>query len=94
MHFRVAYLQRNGATRVTPISSNKKGDKLQHIRGDEIKTAIRTVVCAAGLMIGFTEADISARPLCAGGGMALTMAQVDPYIIRLVGRWRSNTVLC
>ena len=26
--------------------------------------------------------------------MALLMAQVDPYTIRLVGRWRRKTILC
>ena len=93
IHRRVAYLQRNGATSATPISSINKGDKWQQIYGYEIKAAIRTIVCAAGPAIRFTKADISARSLCAWGGMALIMARVDPYTICLVGRRQSNTML-
>ena len=44
-------------------------------------------------MIGFTEADISTHSLCTGGVMDLLMAWVDPYTIRLVGRWWSDTML-
>ena len=56
-------------------------------------TASNAVLVQAGL-IGFTEADIRARSLRAGGAMALLMARVDPDTIRLVGRWRSNMMLC
>ena len=55
--------------------------------------AIRSVVQSAGPSIGFTEADISANSLLAGGGMALLMARVEPYTIRLVERWRSDMIL-
>ena len=54
---------------------------------------IKAVVRAAGPAIGFTNADISARSLCAGGAMDLLMARVEPDTIRLVGRWRSDTML-
>ena len=29
-----------------------------------------------------------------GGGMDLLMLRVDPDTIRMLGRWRSNTMLC
>ena len=45
-------------------------------------------------MIGFTEADISAHSLRAGGGMYLLVAWVDQETIRLVRRWQSDTMLC
>ena len=54
---------------------------------------IRAVVRAAGPLTGFTEADIIARSLHAGGGMALPMTRVDPDTTRLVGRWRINTMI-
>ena len=44
-------------------------------------------------MIGFAEAEFSARSLRAGGGMTLLMARVDPDTTRLVGRWRSDTMI-
>ena len=44
-------------------------------------------------MIGFAEAEFSARSLRVGGGMDLFMARLDPDTIHLVGRWRSDTML-
>ena len=55
--------------------------------------AIRAFVRSAGLLIGFTEADISTHSLCTGGGMDLLMLRVDPDTIRLVGMWWSDTML-
>jgi hypothetical protein len=43
--------------------------------------------------IGFPPADISARARRAGGAMALLCAKVDPDLIKLVGRWRSDEML-
>lgn len=43
--------------------------------------------------VGFPPADISARALRAGGAMALLCAQVDPDVIKLVGRWHSDQML-
>ena len=94
IHCQVAYLRCHGAIRDTPFSSFKKGTKWQQIRGDKITATIRSVVRAAGPSIGFTKADISARSLRGGGAMALLMAGVDPDTIRLVGRRRSDTMLC
>ena len=34
--------------------------------------------------------DVSARSLRAAGAMALLVAEVDPDIIKILGRWRSN----
>ena len=93
MRRQVAYIRRHGATSEMPLSSFKKATKWQQIRGDDITAAIRAVVRAAGPAIIFTKEDISARSLQAGGAMDLLMARVDPYIIRLVGRWRSDTML-
>ena len=93
MRRRVAYIRLHGATVNTPISSFKKGNKWQQIRGDNITTTIIANVRSAGPSNGFTKADISAHSLCLGGCMALHMAQVDPYTIRLVGRYRSDTII-
>ena len=85
MRCQVAYLQRHVAASETPLSSFKKAIKCQQIRGDDITAAIRAVVQAAGPAIRFTEADISARSLQAGGDMDLLVVWVDPDTIRLVG---------
>ena len=47
-----------------------------------------------GPQVGFTPEDVSAQLMRAGGAMALLMACVDTETIRLVGRWRSNIILC
>ena len=67
MRCRVSYLRCHGATGETPISSFKKGNKWQQIRGYNITAAIRAVFQSEGPSIVFTEADISAHSLRAGG---------------------------
>ena len=68
MRRRLEYLQLQGATDETPLSSYNKGTKWQQIQGDNTTAAIRAVIQAAGPSIGFNEAYIIARSLCAGGG--------------------------
>ena len=47
-----------------------------------------------GLVVPETKSRISAVSLWAGRSMNLLMARLDPYIILLVGRWCSDTMLC
>ena len=56
--------------------------------------AIRADFHTEGPSIGFTEANISTRSLRAGGGMDLLVARVDLDTIHLVGRWRSDMMIC
>ena len=51
------------------------------------------MVRASSPPIEFAVSNIIACSLCAGGRMALIMAQVDPDNIRMVGRWQRNTML-
>ena len=94
MHFRVEYLQHNGATGNMPIPSIKIYNKWQQIRGDKITSAIKSRVRTAGPFIGFIEAGISAHSICAVVAMALLIERVDPDNTRLVRRWRSDTMIC
>ena len=48
---------------------------------------LRTAATILYSTVGFHPDDISARALRAGGAMALLCAQVDPDVIKLVGRW-------
>ena len=43
--------------------------------------------------MGFLKNKVSARSFWAGGAMALLVAKVDPDVIRLLGRWRSDKML-
>ena len=54
---------------------------------------LRTAVSYLGPSLGFRPEDVSARSLRAGGANALLLARVDPDIISLIGRWRSDEML-
>lgn len=58
-----------------------------------ITTCIRDSVTYLGPHLGFLPSDVSARCLRAAGATALLLANVDPDVIRLMGRWRSDEML-
>lgn len=58
-----------------------------------ITAMLRLSATALFLELGIDPLRVSARSLRAGGAMALLCARVDPNIIRLVGRWRSDEML-
>jgi hypothetical protein len=58
-----------------------------------LTTHLRRAATALFATVGFPPEDISARALRAGGAMALLCAQVDPDVIKLVGRWQSDQML-
>lgn len=58
-----------------------------------ITKTLRDAVKYLGMDLGFLPSEVSARSLRAAGAMALLVAKVDPDIIRLLGRWRSDEML-
>ena len=64
------------------------------IRSAEITAALCAATTIIGPQVGFTPDNVSARSMQAGGAMALLMAHVDTDMIRLVGKWRSDAMLC
>ena len=58
-----------------------------------ITDTIRVSAALIGPRLGFLPSDVSARSARAGGAMALLCGRVDPSIIKLVGRWRSDVML-
>ncbi len=56
-------------------------------------TCIRNAVAALGPDLGFLPSEVLARCLQTLGATALLLAQVDPDIIGLIGRWRSDEML-
>jgi len=59
---------------------------------------ITSLLRAAALSIpghaGVDPATIAARSLCASGAMVLLLGGMDPDKIRIVSRWKSNTMFC
>ena len=55
-----------------------------------ISTTFKNPVRHLGADLGFLPSDVSARSPCAAGAMTLLVAEVDPDIIQILGRWRSH----
>ena len=58
-----------------------------------ITKTLRDAVAYIGADLGFLPSEVSARSLRAAGATALLVANVDPDVIRLLGRWRSDEML-
>jgi hypothetical protein len=43
--------------------------------------------------MGIKSADISARPLCAGGAIAMFFGKIDIHNIHFMGRWHSDSMM-
>ncbi|KAL3817789.1 hypothetical protein ACHAXA_005822 [Cyclostephanos tholiformis] len=75
----------------TPIA--RVFNSVQSVTLATITSCIREAVAFLGPDLGFLPSDVSARCLRAAGATALLLAQVDPDVIRLIGRWRSDEML-
>ena len=56
-------------------------------------SALYAATTIIGPQVVFTPDEVSARSIRTGGAIALLMECVDIDTIRLVGRWRSDTML-
>ena len=68
-------------------------DKWVTICSTNITASICAVVRSADPTIGFTPQGVSVRSLCSWGAMALLTACIDLDTIRIIGRWRSYTII-
>jgi hypothetical protein len=88
---RVLYLRSHLAPPTTPLA--RMFNTPDKVTASYLTTCIRNLVAALGPDLGFLPSDVSARCLWAAGAMALLLAQVNPNVIRLIGRWRSDKML-
>jgi len=88
---RVLYLRRHSAPSSTPIA--RVFGATSTVTAAAITTCIRDSVTHLGPQLGFLPSDVSARCLRVAGATALLLANVDPDVIRLIGRWRSDEML-
>ena len=88
----VLYLHQHSAPLNTPLAhvfnTNTK------VTAAALTACIRNSVTYLGPELGFLPSDVSACCLREAGATALLLAQVDPDVIRLIGRWRSDEMLC
>jgi hypothetical protein len=91
---RLVHLRRHSAPPTTPLASYcPRPAALAAVSPSAITTALRLATTLLGRQYGFTPNDVSARSLRAAGATALLCADVDPNIIQLLGRWRSDEML-
>jgi hypothetical protein len=88
---RVIHLRRNGAPAHTPIHCYYE----QH-RGRQQRvpaTSINILLRQAATLLGYDPAGITVKALRATGAMSLITARIDSDLIRLLGRWQSDSML-
>jgi hypothetical protein len=90
---RAIHLRENDAPPTTPVASYYHNSRRRAIRFVDITDALRAAARITGDELGVRPEDISARSLRAGGAMALLCAQVDSDLIKLLGRWQSDTMM-
>jgi len=90
---RVQHLLAHHAPPDTPLYRVYQNGSVTSVRSTHITRALRDMARLHYNTFGLCPEDISARSLRAGGAMALLCAAVDTDVIKLVGRWRSDTML-
>jgi hypothetical protein len=89
---RIIHLRENDAP-TPPLTSYYGHGRRRAIRCADITDALRAVARITGDELGIRPEDISARSLRADSAMTLICAQVDSDIIKLLGRWQSDTMM-
>ena len=90
---RVLHLRTSHAPRHTPLGRVFTPNGVQRVTPSLITKTLRDAVTYIGADLGFLPSEVSARSLRAAGATALLVARVDPDVIRLLGRWRSDEML-
>jgi len=89
---RLLHHRQHGSPTHFPLATYYSAHHRHGVLSKDITAALRMATAIIGPSVGFTANDISAWSLRAGGAMALLCADVDPDIIRLLGRWKSDTM--
>eukprot|EP00980_Cylindrotheca_fusiformis_P029345 scaffold23366_cov215-Cylindrotheca_fusiformis.AAC.1 len=92
---RVLHLRTHAALPTTPLAAvwHPASTSWKLLTPTDLTTELRLAAGLLGPRLGFLPQHVSARSLRAAGAMALLCANVDSDRIRLIGRWRSDTML-
>ena len=90
---RVLHLRASNAPGHTPLGRVFTATGVHKVTPTLITKTLRDAVTFIGADLGFLPSEVSARSLRAAGATALLVANVDPDVIRLLGRWRSDEML-
>ena len=83
-----------GSTGDTPINSFmlEGSNKISSITSKNILLVLRiTVRQMQHLNLGFTEHEIGTHSIRSGGAMLMTLADIREFVIKIQGRWKSNS---
>ena len=94
LHFRVAHLLQHNTPVETYLETVNENILKQIICGKNITAAFCAIILSTGLILGFTNIDLSAKSLLSRVAMELLLAWVDTHTIHMVDRWWINTMLC
>lgn len=90
---RIIHLRQHNAQPNTPLATVYTNNRTASITPTMITTTLRHHVSLIGPTLGFLPSDVTVRCLRAAGANALLSADIDPCIIQLIGRWRSDEML-
>jgi len=90
---RIAHLRTNGAPDDTPIYTYYANHSAKSITTAMMTRALRTAAAAVHGLTGIDPKKVEARSLRSGGATAMLCARIDPLLVKLVGRWRSDAML-
>jgi hypothetical protein len=88
---RLIHLRRNGAPAHTPIHVY-----YEQFRGRQLlvpSSSINLLLRRSATMLGYDPTDITVKAMRATGAMSLITARIDGDLIRLLGRWQSDSML-
>ena len=89
---RVIHVRQFYAPPTNPLAMAYVRDAWMPITPSQISKTIKQAVTFLGPELGLLPSEVSARCLRAAGANALLNAKVDPNIISLLGRWKSDTM--
>ena len=93
MLHRVAYLRCRRAPAAIPIASYHDGTEWRVLKSKDVTEAIRDSIRRMGASVGLRPEDTSVCSLRASGAMAMLLGGIDGDVIRILGRWKSDTML-
>ena len=91
---RVRHLRLHHAPAETPLYTVFLPDgTTKNILSSYLTQELRYSCSQLSDVLGISPREVSARALRAGGAMALIRAKIDPSLVKLMGRWKSDIML-
>ena len=84
-----------GSSRDSPVNSFQLNDKPVRITNANITQALRSTVdiMKDNYNLGFSSAEVGTHSIRLGGAMAMCLAKLDVYMVKIIGRWKSDAFM-